>query len=364
MALSRRLTIAPAAPHTPARLSDRVVKAWQIINTHGGDVLLCLPVIALALLALSGNVGHIEPAPIILLLALYGVILVWRMSRSAAERKAIRHGRDVLIAGLEEARLRSEDARQRAEDLNTAKSRFLASISHELRTPLNAILGFSEIMEAELLGRHRVKAYRAYARDIHESGRMLLGLIDELLDLSRIEAGRFDLVESEIMLADIAADCAHLVELRAQSRDLSLLLMVDPSLAQLRADPRAIRQIILNLLSNAIKFTPEGGEIILEIGATKSGGQFIKVADTGPGIPAFEIPIILESFGRGTLAIKTAKEGAGLGLPIVRGLTSMHGGEFSLAAREGQGTVALITLPAERVLQKKERVMPVERHAA
>lgn len=364
MALSRRLTIAPPAPHASARLSDRVSKTWQILNMHGGDVLLCMPVIALALLALAGDAGHIEPAPIILLLALFGSILVWRMARSAAERKSIRDGRDALIAGLEEARVRSEDARQRAEDLNTAKSRFLASISHELRTPLNAILGFSEIMEAELLGRHGVKAYRAYARDIHESGRMLLGLIDELLDLSRIEAGRFDLVESEISLAEIAADCAHLVEMRAQSRDLSLLLLIDPALAPLRADPRAIRQIILNLLSNAIKFTPEGGEIIIEIGATKSGGQFIKVADTGPGIPAFEIPIILESFGRGTLAIKSAKEGAGLGLPIVRGLTSMHGGEFSLAARDGQGTVALITLPAARVLQKANKTASPHRHAA
>ena len=253
-----------------------------------------------------------------------------------------------------------------ARRLESMRVDFVANASHELRTPLNAILGFSEIMEAELLGRHRVKAYRAYARDIHESGRMLLGLIDELLDLSRIEAGRFDLVESEISLADIAADCAHLVELRAQSRDLSLLLMVDPALSLVRADPRAIRQIILNLLSNAIKFTPEGGEITIEIGATKSGGQFIKVADTGPGIPAFEIPIILESFGRGSLAIKSAKEGAGLGLPIVRGLTSMHGGEFSINSREGEGTSVTITLPETRVIAtlKKEQPRDTKERAA
>ena len=315
-------------------------------------------------IALADEAGRSQSALIFMLIGLFGLVLMWRMALSSTERKAIRNGRDALIAGLEEARLRSEEARQRAEDLNTAKSRFLASISHELRTPLNAILGFSEIMEAELLGRHRVKAYRAYARDIHESGRMLLGLIDELLDLSRIEAGRFDLVESEISLAELAADCAHLVELRAQSRDVSLLLVVDPSLSLIRADSRAIRQIILNLLSNAIKFTPEGGEIVIEIGATKSGGQFIKVADTGPGIPAFEIPIILESFGRGSLAIKSAKEGAGLGLPIVRGLTSMHGGEFSLAAREGHGTVALITLPAERAIQKSKSTEISHRQAA
>lgn len=364
MTLSRRLTITPELARPALRLVQPHEKLRQALATHSGDALLCLPVIALALIALSDDAGRSQPALIFILLALFGVILLWRMARSSAERKALRDNRDALIAGLEEARLRSEEARQRAEDLNTAKSRFLASISHELRTPLNAILGFSEIMEAELLGRHRVKAYRAYARDIHESGRMLLGLIDELLDLSRIEAGRFDLVESELSLADIAADCAHLVELRAQSRDLSLLLMVDPALSSITADPRAIRQIILNLLSNAIKFTPEGGEITIEIGATKSGGQFIKVADTGPGIPAFEIPIILESFGRGTLAIKSAKEGAGLGLPIVRGLTSMHGGEFSLAAREGQGTVALVTLPADRVIHKAKPSKLIHQQAA
>lgn len=364
MALSRRLTIGPTASRWPVRISDRVFKIGTAIMGHCGDALLILPVLALALFALSKETTGSEPAIIVLLLALFGLILIWRMSRSAAERQSIRESRDVLIAGFEEARARSEEARQRAEDLNKAKSRFLASISHELRTPLNAILGFSEIMEAELLGRHRVKAYRTYAHDIHESGRMLLGLIDELLDLSRIEAGRFDLVESEVSLSEIAADCAHLVEMRAESRDLSLLLVVDPALSLVRADPRAMRQIILNLLSNAIKFTPEGGEITIEIGATKTGGQFIKVADTGPGIPSFEIPIILESFGRGTLAIKSAKEGAGLGLPIVRGLTAMHGGEFSLAAREGQGTVALITLPAERVLHKAELMNTPRRYAA
>ena len=364
MALSPRLTIAPPLMRSSLRITRGFEKFTTAFNAHAGDGLLCLPVIALSLMALSDESGRSQSALIIILVALFCFILLWRMARSHGERKAIRDGRDALIAGLEDARLRSEEARQRAEDLNTAKSRFLASISHELRTPLNAILGFSEIMEAELLGRHRVKAYRAYARDIHESGRMLLGLIDELLDLSRIEAGRFDLVESEISLAEIAADCAHLVELRAQSRDLSLLLIVDPTLSPLRADPRAIRQILLNLLSNAIKFTPEGGEVTIEIGATKSGGHYIKVADTGPGIPAFEIPIILESFGRGTLAIKSAKEGAGLGLPIVRGLTAMHGGEFSLAAREGQGTVALITLPAERVIHKSKSTPSIHQHAA
>lgn len=217
MALSPRLTIAPPLMRPSVRFTRRFEKLTAMVKAHYGDGLLCLPVMALALIALADEAGRSQSALIFMLIGLFVLVLMWRMALSSTERKAIRNGRDALIAGLEEARLRSEEARQRAEDLNTAKSRFLASISHELRTPLNAILGFSEIMEAELLGRHRVKAYRAYARDIHESGRMLLGLIDELLDLSRIEAGRFDLVESEISLAELAPDCAHLVELRAKA---------------------------------------------------------------------------------------------------------------------------------------------------
>jgi len=148
MALSRRLIIAPEFTQPSLRLAQPHEKLRQALATHIGDALLCLPVIALALITLSEEAGRSQSVLIIALLALFGLILLWRMARSSAERKALRDNRDALIAGLEEARLRSEEARQRAEDLNTAKSRFLASISHELRTPLNAILGFSEIMEA------------------------------------------------------------------------------------------------------------------------------------------------------------------------------------------------------------------------
>ena len=222
-------------------------------------------------------------------------------------------------------------------------------MSHELRTPLNAILGFSEVMEAELLGRHRVKAYRIYARDIHESGQMLLGIIDEVLDLSRIEAGRYTLEEQICHLAQSVSECAHLLQLRAHSRGVIMMMTVDPELEPIVADERALRQITLNLLSNAIKFTP-------------SGGQFIQVTDTGPGIPAHEIPIILESFGRGSLAVKTAEQGSGLGLPIVRGLVAMHGGEFSIQSREGEGTSVTITLPEHRVIRSSAQASIIETH--
>ena len=223
-------------------------------------------------------------------------------------------------------------------------------MSHELRTPLNAILGFSEVMEAEILGQHHVPVYRDYAHDIHKSGKHLLDLINEILDLSRIEAGRYDLNEQEMRLDATIAECAHLIDRRAQEKSIAMLLMIEPSMPMIKADQRAIRQIALNLLSNAIKFTPLGGEIVIRTGVTQSGRPFLQVSDTGPGIPAHEIPIIMENFGRGSLAVKLAEQGTGLGLPIVRGLVAMHGGEFQIESRENEGTCVTVTLPPERVL--------------
>jgi two-component system, cell cycle sensor histidine kinase PleC len=284
-----------------------------------------------------------------------------RITEATLDHLTIRSEKDALIADLEQAKAHSDEARRRAEELNLAKSRFLATMSHELRTPLNAIMGFSEVMEAELLGRHRVKAYRTYARDIHESGQMLLGIIDEVLDLSRIEAGRYELVEKECHLAECVSECAHLLQLRAHSRGVIMMMTIDPALPPIRADERALRQITLNLLSNAIKFTPEAGEISIVVGALPSGGQFLQITDTGPGIPAHEIPIILESFGRGSLAVKRAEQGSGLGLPIVRGLVAMHGGEFSIQSREGEGTSVTITLPEFRVMAARPNDQPRDR---
>jgi two-component system cell cycle sensor histidine kinase PleC len=274
------------------------------------------------------------------------VIFVHRKLK-AEER--IRKEKDALIAELEQARAHSDEARRRAEDLNLAKSRFLATMSHELRTPLNAILGFSEVMEAEILGEHHVPAYRDYAHDIHKSGKHLLDLINEILDLSRIEAGRYDLQEAEMRLDATVAECAHLIDRRAQQKSLAMLLMIEPSMPMIKADERAVRQIALNLLSNAIKFTPEGGEVVIRTGVTEDGRPYLQVNDTGPGIPAHEIPIIMENFGRGSLAVKLAEQGTGLGLPIVRGLVAMHGGEFKIESREDEGTSVTVTFPPERV---------------
>lgn len=264
--------------------------------------------------------------------------------------------KDLLIAELEQAKSISDEARRRAESANIAKSRFLATMSHELRTPLNAVLGFSEVMKSEILGPHTVPTYKEYAKDIHESGQHLLNLINEILDLSRIEAGRYELQEQSVTLTDVAEDCRRLLKLRAEKKGLRILQNYEENLAQLWADERAIRQISLNLLSNAIKFTPTDGTISISIGTTETGGQYLSVNDTGPGIPEDEIPRVLKSFGQGSLAQKTAEGGTGLGLPIVKGLVELHGGNFDLKSKLRQGTLVTVTFPSERVMQALPRL--------
>ena len=191
-------------------------------------------------------------------------------------------------------------------------------MSHELRTPLNAILGFSEVMKTEVFGAHAVPAYKDYSNDIHNSGQHLLNLINEILDLSRIEAGRYELNEEPVSLTAVVEDCHHLLTLRAKNRGITIHEVFEAELPRLWADERALRQVCLNFLSNAIKFTPSGGEVWLKVGWTASGGQYMSVKDTGPGIPEEEIPVVLSKFGQGSNAIKSAEQGTGLGLPIAQ----------------------------------------------
>jgi two-component system, cell cycle sensor histidine kinase PleC len=277
-------------------------------------------------------------------------VLAQRLYSSALTNFQARAEKDALFAELEQAKANSDEARRRAEEANLAKSRFLATMSHELRTPLNAIMGFSEVMKNEVFGPHACPTYREYAGDIHGSGQHLLNLINEILDLSRIEAGRYELNEEALHLAYIVDDCRHMMNLRAKAKNQTVRDAIDPSLPRLWADERAIRQIVLNLLSNAIKFTPQGGEIALKVGWTSSGGQYVSVKDSGPGIPEAEIPVVMSSFGRGSNAIKTAEQGSGLGLPIVKGLVDLHGGTFRLKSKPREGTEVIVTFPAARVM--------------
>ena len=280
----------------------------------------------------------------------YFVLLAYRLYSSTLATLEARAEKDALIGELEQAKAKSDEARGRAESANIAKSRFLAQMSHELRTPLNAILGFSEVMKNEIFGQHAVAVYKEYSADIHNSGVHLLNLINEILDLSRIEAGRYELNEEAVSLVQVVEDCHHLLKLRAKNRDIAIHEVYEPDMPRIWGDERAARQVCLNLLSNAIKFTPQGGEVWLKVGWTAAGGQYISVKDNGPGIPDDEIPIVLASFGQGSNAIKSAEQGAGLGLPIAKSLIDLHGGSFVLKSQLRAGTEVVVTFPPERVM--------------
>jgi len=309
--------------------------------------------VAAFLLSTQGMEGL--PSILMLVAAYVCLTLFTTQQREVMEETfAVQADQQALYAQLQSAFERADDARRRAEEASLAKSKFLATMSHELRTPLNAILGFSEVMKNELFGAHVVKTYKDYASDIHASGEHLLNLINEVLDLSRVEAGRYELHEEAISLAQVVQECHHLMEMRAKERDLALELAIEPTLPELWADARALRQVTLNLISNAIKFTPPGGRVDVAVGWTAKGGAYLAVRDTGPGIPQNEIPLVLSSFGRGSNAQKSEEAGSGLGLPIAKSLIELHGGRFAIHSQEGHGTQVVAAFPPDRLLQQNK----------
>ena len=258
-----------------------------------------------------------------------------------------------VYADVTELHRRQQDllvAKEEAEAARRSMSSFLANMSHELRTPLNAIIGFSSMMKEEMVGPLGDKAYKSYANDIHASGSLLLDIINDVLDVSKIEAGKHRIEEDCVPVGQLLNSCLRLIGTRASAAGLALGRRCDVEALELRADPRALKQILLNLLSNAVKFTPEGGRIELAALLDDTGDFLFQVSDNGIGMAPEEIPRALAVFGQIESDLASRHQGTGLGLPLAQRLTEMHGGSLELESAPGRGTTVTIRLPADRIL--------------
>jgi len=247
----------------------------------------------------------------------------------------------------EAARLSAEYEAEAAVRANQTKSEFLATMSHELRTPLNAIIGFSELIQHALFGPLPAQ-YSEYAGDIHKSGHHLLALINDVLDLSKIEAGKFELHEDQIDMRELILDAVGLVSDHAKKSGVEIVEHLPSKIPTVVADHRLLKQVMLNLLSNAIKFTPPEGRV--EVSADVMEGIAIVVRDTGIGMTPDEIRIALSAFGQVDSKIARRQPGTGLGLPIARSLVELHGGEIRVESEPGVGTSVIVELPKYRLV--------------
>jgi two-component system, cell cycle sensor histidine kinase PleC len=269
----------------------------------------------------------------------------------------LRHSQQKLERQAEEVADLAEkyaEEKTRAEEANQAKSKFLANMSHELRTPLNAIIGFSEIMESSMFGPLGSDKYGEYCRDIHQSGQYLLEVINDILDMSKIEAGRIRLDAEQIELEPFLNDAMRVVSGRANDKRLKLTARLGRGI-RLTADHRLLKQIVLNLLSNAVKFTPEGGRVTIRARAT-SGWVSISIADTGIGIPEEALARLGRPFEQVESQLTKSHQGSGLGLAIARSLTELHHGAMRIRSTPGIGTMVLLRLPIRRTAAHKEEL--------
>jgi signal transduction histidine kinase len=285
-----------------------------------------------------------------------------RHARALTEVKSLRAHVVDLEAAQEKLEQTSESlklALGAASAANLAKSAFLAAMSHELRTPLNAVIGFSDMMQSETFGPLGSDRNREYVRDIHASGVHLLKLINDVLDLARIDAGEGRLHEEIVDPQEIATDCLRMVTPQATAAGIHLVRDVEKDLPMLRADERRLKQVLINLLGNAVKFTGPTGKVCLRIRQNQHGFA-ISVSDTGIGMAQKDIPIALEPFGQVDSTLARKYEGAGLGLPIAKQLAELHGGTLAIESALGAGTTVTVFLPASRFV---ERPVPVAARA-
>jgi len=292
------------------------------------------------------------------LVPLYGVQLFFdavHISERWDDEALMRFSHEDLSRELEETRDEALMKRAEAESANASKTAFLANMSHELRTPLNAILGFSEIIARECLGPVGSPRYKEYAGDIHTSGAHLLSLINDLLDVAKIEAGRME-IEPQILETERTLDTAlKFVGARARERRQTLTIKVDENAAILYADERALKQIVINLTSNAVKFTHDGGAIDVTAKRNNAGDFELMVIDNGPGIPKEKLGRIFKPFSRVDNRYDSENTGTGLGLALVRGLAELHGGRAWMESEEGKGTRVHVVLPMTAVAQERTK---------
>lgn len=247
-------------------------------------------------------------------------------------------------ASMDEMSRRLTDSVEQAEAANRAKSAFLANMSHELRTPLNAIMGFSEVMKEQHLGPLDNQRYLGYAGDIHASGKYLLGIINDILDLSKVESGKLVLKQELVDAAALTADCQHLIKGIANEHGVKLMAPTVPQGLKVLADVRLMKQMLINLMTNACKYTPAGGEVRLAW-REDAEGIWASVVDTGIGMSQVDIDIAMQPFGQVDNPFVRSREGTGLGLPLVKELIATHGGRLDILSRPGAGSTISLILP-------------------